>query len=1123
MIVSWKEQLNKNLLNCFGQRKGELLSKKYSPLFEAAYCNECSPDVALQDITYSETLAADNFLEVYFYFAKDKVDFESGGKTLHLRLYKWEKPIPLSDILPILGDFDFRVWSERSYRFICGKNTVWISDFVLSCGVSGQVQLEKLRPLFRDAFRQRFVGNFESDGLNKLILRAQLSWREITVLRAYAKYLRQVNFRFSQVYVEAALVNNALLTKTLMQLYDSRFNPQKKSGQKNQQLLLENKILQGLDQVTSLDEDLIIRRFLILVKATLRTTYFQHSAADKPQQYLAFKLHSAAIPELPLPVPLYEIFVYSPRFEGIHLRSSHVARGGIRWSDRREDFRSEVLGLMKAQWVKNAIIVPSGAKGGFVLKTLQPAATREETQQEVLACYAGFIRGLLDLTDNIKNGKVVRPPHVLCFDDPDPYLVVAADKGTATFSDLANSLAKEYNFWLGDAFASGGKTGYDHKKMGITARGAWESVKRHFRELDINTEQTVITVVGIGDMSGDVFGNGLIYSKNLKLVAAFDHRHIFLDPDPDPVLSYHERLRLFNLPSSSWEDYNLQLLSKGGAVYKRSVKAISLSPEIKKVLAIEDDSVMPNELIRAILKAPVDLLWNGGIGTYVKASTENHADVGDKTNDLNRVNGNELRCKVVGEGGNLGFTQRGRIEYALNQGIINTDFIDNSAGVDCSDHEVNLKILLSTVVAKGKLTEKNRNQLLMDVTTEIAALVLKDNYLQAWILSFLAKYSYADTLAYQNYIKNLEALGHLNRHAEFLPDDKTIVDRHAAGSGLLRPELAVLLAYTKIYLKKELLKSTFPEDPFFAQMISAEFPVTINKVYHQASEEHSLRREIIATQWANRVVNEMGIVFVYRLQSELGATVADIIRAHAVASSIFEAQKMQAVIEALDFKIPLASQYELLFHLRHLMNISTRWFLLENRLKGAIPKIIEHYSSRLKLLEKLMVELMSGATKVYWENLREQFIKASLTPELASHIASYRVAYTSLNIIEVATLYNFDLIKAAKMYFAVGERFNLVWFRDFIANDMREGAWNILARLTLRDQLDALQKGLTIEMMKNSKKEEDLPKAIEQWKLKNTAALDRWEKMLRALHESSNVDYSMFFIVLRELGNVGFG
>jgi glutamate dehydrogenase len=1112
MSLTWKEQLEKKCIEHFGSKKGLAISNKYAQGFPPSYIDDYSVETAISDITAIEKLSVDKPLEISLYLQPD--DTES---PLHLRLFQWQKPIPLSDILPMLENLNLRTENETPHKISVGNNqNVWISDFVVVYSRE-TLDIDKIRDLFQDAFTQIYLRISENDGFNKLVLGASLSWREIIILRAYAKYLRQVGFRFTQPYIEKALINNAAIVKKLIELFMAMHDPEQSAKEKNAASRLEQEILQALDNVSSLDEDKIIRRMLDLIKATLRTNYFQKNSDGDAKSYLSIKLNSRAIPELPLPTPMFEIFVYSPHFEGIHLRNTKVARGGIRWSDRPEDFRTEILGLMKAQVVKNAVIVPSGAKGGFVLKSIPPQASREVVQAEVIKCYKSFIHGLLDITDNIKEKKFVRPKNVVCYDDVDPYLVVAADKGTATFSDIANSISKEYNFWLGDAFASGGSTGYDHKKMGITARGAWESIKRHFRELEIDIEKSDITAVGIGDMSGDVFGNGMTYSKHIKLLAAFDHRHIFIDPEPDPEVSYYERIRLFNLPTSSWEDYNPKLISKGGGIFKRSLKSITLTPQMKQMLGIEANSLAPTELIRAILKAPVDLLFNGGIGTYVKASHENHADVGDRTNDYCRVNGEELQCKVVGEGGNLGFTQRGRIEYALKGGLINTDFIDNSAGVDCSDHEVNLKILLDNEVQKGKLSLNKRNQLLSSLTKEVAEIVLYDNYNQALVMSFSAFAAKKNITLHSNYIRELEALDILNRQVEFLPDDKELLERKASGEGLTRPELAILLAYTKIHIKHEILQSSLPEDPFLSKILDTAFPATIRKKYQHAMNDHRLKRDIIATQLSNQVVNEMGITFVYRLQMETGATVEEIVRAHAVASRIFGTNELQKLIESLDFKIPMANQYEMLYNIRNLINLSTRWFLHSNQLKNDLAELIEHYSVRIKSLEEIIPNLMAGFTRQYLESITQTFLKAGLPKETARKIATYRAIYTSLNIIDVATENKFDLIRTAKVYFAGGERINLVWFRDQIANDSREGHWNTLARLTLRDELDYAQRALTVSIMNKDKKEASAVKLIEKWVNDNQRALQRWDRLLEMLHGSTSIDYTMFFIAIREL------
>ena len=1110
MESAWKDALQQKLSKEFGAKKGAELNVKYANAFHVNYSEDCTADDAVDDIKHMEKLSPEHEIDLELYVSSEK--------ELHLRLFQYKNPIPLSDVLPMLENMDLRTLDERPYKVAVKDTPIWISDFTVVYGRAQQFELEKVKNIFEQAFIDTRSNHSENDGFNKLILSAELSWQEITILRAYAKYLRQTGFAFSQTYIEQALVNNAEITTDLIHLFQIKFDPKIKSKGFEE---LETKILQALEAIVSLDEDRIVRRILNLIKATLRTNYFQTDDNGNPKEYLSLKLSSKEVPELPLPLPLYEIFVYSPRFEAIHLRNAKVARGGIRWSDRREDFRTEVLGLMKAQKVKNAVIVPSGAKGGFVLKSVPPQATREIIQNEVITCYKSFIRGLLDLTDNLKDGKAIRPPKVVCYDDEDTYLVVAADKGTATFSDTANAISKEYDFWLGDAFASGGSVGYDHKKIGITARGAWESVKRHFHELNLNYNDTDFTVVGVGDMSGDVFGNGMIYSPHIKLIGAFDHRHIFIDPTPNAAATFKERERLFNLPTSSWEDFDAALISPGGGVFKRSVKSIKLTPEMKKALDVQEDTLVPTELIRAILKAPVDLLFNGGIGTYVKASTESHADVGDKTNEACRINGGELRCRAVGEGGNLGFTQLGRVEYALQGGLINTDFIDNSAGVDCSDHEVNLKILLNQEVLKGTITEAQRNEILASMTQEVADLVLRDNYSQALVMSIASFYAVHMVGSHQTFIKELEHAIQLNRTVDFLPDDKKFLERKTAGIGLTRPELAVLLAYSKIHIKGEILLSDIPEDSYISQILDTAFPASLKKSFAAAMKEHSLRREIVATQLSNFIVNETGIVFVYNLQSESDATVAEILRATITTLRIFEVSELQKTIESLDFKLPLATQYELLAHIRRLVYLSTRWFLRHKKLNSEnIEDTINQFSKNVRVLENVIPNLMGGSTKNYLESLQEQFNKAGISKDIARRIAGARALYTSLNIIEIATKYNYDLTKTAQAYFAVGEYFNLLWFRDRIASDAREGYWEILSRLTLRDELDTLQSLITVVIMKFSKKEPNADKAIESWIETNHRSMSRWEKILEMLHSSTSLDYSMFFIALRELADL---
>ncbi|HIC7358083.1 TPA: NAD-glutamate dehydrogenase [Legionella pneumophila] len=1115
MTNSWKDKLQKQLIQHYGAQKGKQLIDKYTETLSMSYCEQHSPEEAILDILQIEKLSKDNPLVIDFY------ENTLSQYPLHIKLYRYETPIPLSDILPMLENMGLRTYTERPYKIKTQHGQLfWISDFNVTYSQTESLNISQVKDIFAEALITINLGLCENDGFNKLVLCAGLSWREITILRAYAKYLHQIGIRYSQSYIEKTIETHAAIARDLIHFFYLKFGLKKKSSFQKEMSAFEQKIQTSIDAISSLDEDRIMRYFWSLMKATLRTNYFQKNHAGLSKDYLSFKLKSSEIPDLPPGQPLYEIFVYSTRFEGIHLRSTKVARGGIRWSDRPEDFRTEILGLMKAQKVKNAVIVPSGAKGGFVLKKPLHAASREQIQQEVISCYKSFINGLLDLTDNLINDKTIPPENVICYDDPDPYLVVAADKGTATFSDIANSIAKEHGFWLGDAFASGGSAGYDHKKMGITARGAWESVKRHFRELDINIQQQDFTVVGIGDMSGDVFGNGMLYSKHIRLLAAFDHRHIFLDPNPDPVKSYEERLRLFNLPTSSWEDYNIQLISKGGGVYKRSSKSIPISPQVKKALAIEANALTPNELIRALLKAPVDLLFNGGIGTYVKATTESHADVGDKTNEFCRINGAELHCKVVGEGGNLGFTQLGRVEFALKGGLINTDAIDNSAGVNCSDHEVNIKILLDKEIREKKLTEKKRNQLLSRMTDEVADLVLQDNYNQALILSISAAHSSHYSGLYQDYMKELEKWVNLDRSVEFLPDDKKLLERKTTGSGLTRPELAVLMAHTKIHIANELLKSNLPDDPYFTTFLETGFPPSLRKPYAKALPKHPLSREIIATQLSNKLVNNMGITFMYRMLMETGMSIADIACAYTISACIFQTDVLQNLIDSFQDKISLSTQYELLHHIRQLLNLATRWFLHNNRLAGGIEENIKNYGKSVSKLEQLIPKLMGGVTKEYLEKLISQFVSIGIEKDMAQKIAITRALYTSLNIIEVASQNQFELSLTAETYFKVGSQFNLVWFRDQIASDSREGHWNTMARLSLRDELDNLQRRLTIAILTTNTKERASENLINNWLQENYPIQKRWEKLLEMLLGSENIDYTIFFIALRELSSL---
>src|SRR5438132_5962635 len=817
----WEDDLKDALLDAVGEARGNQLYRQFGVAFAAGYREEFAARAAVPDIEMMAKLTDAEPLGMSLYRPR-----EAAAGTLRFKLFHRGAPVTLSDSLPMLEHMGLKVLDEHPYRIAPeGSPPVWMHDLGLFLSVGDtEVDVDALHAVFADAFGRVFRGEVENDDFNRLVVAARLPAEEIVVLRAYAKYLRQIGFPLSQGFVEATLTIHADIARQLIDLFKLRFDPTEGAAVGARTAEQVRAIEAALEAVENLSEDRILRQYLALIQATTRTNFWRRDAAGRRKSFLSFKFDPSKVPGLPEPKPMFEIFVYSTRFEGVHLRGGKVARGGLRWSDRPEDFRTEVLGLVKAQMVKNTVIVPVGSKGGFVLKRAPSPADREAYLKEGVACYQNYLRGLLDLTDNRVGDQIVPPPDVKRHDPDDPYLVVAADKGTATFSDYANAISNEYGFWLGDAFASGGSAGYDHKVMGITARGAWESVKRHFREMGVDTQTTDFTVAGIGDMSGDVFGNGMLLSRHIKLVAAFDHRHIFLDPHPDPESSFQERERVFKLPRSSWADYDAKLISAGGGIHPRSAKSIAITPEVKAALGILADVLTPTELVNAILKAPVDLIYNGGIGTYVKAQSETHAQVGDRANDALRVNGRELRCRAFAEGGNLGCTQLGRIEYALSGGRINTDAIDNSAGVDTSDHEVNIKILLGLPIAEGELTEKQRNALLAQMTDDVAALVLRDNYFQTQALSVTGRIALKLLDAQQRFIQFLEKGGRLNRALEYLPTDDEIIEQRANGTGHESPQVAVLLAYCKIWLYDELLAATLPDDPCVATALARYFP-----------------------------------------------------------------------------------------------------------------------------------------------------------------------------------------------------------------------------------------------------------------------------------------------------------
>ncbi|MGE4241582.1 NAD-glutamate dehydrogenase [Ramlibacter sp.] len=1108
----WDDELRDALVEAEGEARGLALYRRWGAGFPAAYREGVSARAAVPDVRKIESLTPENPLALSLYWP-----LGAPAGSLGLKVYRLGRPVILSDSLPMLEHMGVRVLSEANHR-IAGENgrSVSFHDFELQARPDESAEPETLARLFEDAFARVFRGEVESDSFNRLVLLAALSAEEIVLLRAYTKYLKQIGFAQSLSTISNTLAAHPRIARMLVALFRLRFDPtaHDEAGERAQ----VNAIEAALEKVSNLNEDLVLRQLLALVQATLRTNFWRtgvgHSGAPGPRRaFLSFKLDSAQVPGLPQPRPLYEIFVHSPRFEGIHLRGGKVARGGLRWSDRPDDFRTEVLGLVKAQMVKNTVIVPVGSKGGFVLKKAPPASDREAFMKEGVACYQDYLRGLLDLTDNLVGGKTVPPPQVVRKDGDDPYLVVAADKGTASFSDFANAVSAEYGHWLGDAFASGGSVGYDHKAMGITARGAWESVKRHFRELGIDTQSTDFTVVGIGDMSGDVFGNGMLLSPHIRLVAAFDHRHVFIDPEPDAASSFEERKRLFALPRSSWADYDMQRVSAGGGVWARSEKSVPLSPQARTALGIAAESLTPAELVTAILKAPVDLLYNGGIGTYVKASDESHADVGDRANDAVRIDGRDLRVKVVGEGGNLGFTQLGRVEAALAGVRLNTDAIDNSAGVDTSDHEVNIKILLGIAIADGEMTEKQRLALLPQMTDDVAALVLRDNYFQTQALSVGKRLAAKQLDEQARFMRFLEKQGQLNRAIEYLPADEEIAERRAKGQGLTSPEQAVLLAYGKMWLNEELIASDLVEDPWVATALERYFPKVLKERFAAYIPRHPLKREIIATHVLNSMVNRVGPTFVHRLSEITGATAPQIVRAYLATREVFGLVFMWQEIEALDNVVPDALQAEMVIELRGLVGRATTWFLRSRRLNEPTEQQVRRFTPAVQALREGLERQDSVSPRA------ASWIEAGVPSELARHVDIAGVLFNALDIAEIADSTQRPLGATALVHAGVGQRLGLDRLRQQIDMLPADGYWATLAKLALGDDLADLQRSIALEAV--SHHEGEAAAVLDGWEHDNRQALERAQRLLAETAEAGGGDLAMLSVALRELRNLG--
>ncbi|MCG8926177.1 NAD-glutamate dehydrogenase [Lentzea sp. CC55] len=1111
--------------------------QRFAAVFPEAYKEDFPASTGLEDYRRIERLAEGD-LDMVFYVPDNA---EPGERRF--KLFVTGEGITLSDVLPMLQRMGVIVVDERPYE-IAREDGVqcWIYDFGLRIDKAALAQLseedlDNVRVRFQDAFAAVWRGEAEVDRFNSLVLQAGLTWQQAAMLRAYAKYLRQAGTPYSQDYIEDAVLGHTSVAIALVALFESRFDPRLDDAtraDRTETMVVETGKL--IDDVTSLDADRILRSLLTLINATLRTNYFFRDAEGNARPYLSVKLDPQAIPDLPQPRPKFEIFVYSPRVEGVHLRFGSVARGGLRWSDRREDFRTEILGLVKAQAVKNAVIVPVGAKGGFVVKrpipaTGDPGIDRENFMSEGIACYKMFISGLLDLTDNLINNEVVPASQVVRYDGDDTYLVVAADKGTATFSDIANGVSQSYGFWLGDAFASGGSIGYDHKAMGITAKGAWESVKRSFRELGVDTQTEEFTVVGIGDMSGDVFGNGMMLSEHIRLVAAFDHRHIFIDPNPVAATSFAERVRLFNVPRSSWDDYDRSLISEGGGVFPLTAKSIPVSEQARVALGLPEgvEKLSPPELKKAILLAPVDLLWNGGIGTYVKASTESHADVGDKANDSIRVDGNELRVKVIGEGGNLGLTQRGRIEFARGGGKVNTDALDNSAGVDCSDHEVNIKILLDHLVREGSVEQQQRNEVLAEMTDEVGELVLADNYSQNSVLGVSRAHAAPMLSVHARLTADLEARGALNRKLEALPSVAEFKALEKNGEGLTSPELATLLAFTKLTLKEELLASDIPTIDTFTRKLPDYFPSLLRERFGAEIPNHPLARQIITTVVVNEVVDGGGISYAFRLAEEMSASATDAVRAYAVVTQVFDLPSIWREIEALDTVVPTDVQDSMVLETRRLLDRASRWLLSNRPQPLAVGSTINRFRGVVEELSPYAFDLLQGKELAVVADKADRYVEQGVPAELARKVAALLYMYGLLDVTEIAELAEREFgptggagperthRETAELYFALSDHLDIDHMLDSVTSLERGNRWHALARLALRDDFYSSLRAISLDVLRASDEGDTASEKISKWEQANASRLARSRGALEEINRVRQLDLATLSVAARQV------
>jgi len=1105
LSTRWSEDFYHKLSKKFGEYQAGLLFKVFDPIFSVDYRQKFDAETALIDIEFLKQASEQNKT----LFSLILLPQSSG--EFQLKIYNPLIKLSLSNILPSIENLGFKAIDEQSFMIkeANGIKESWIHQFTLTSLITIEKPSDLLKTNVEQALDKISQGLLANDSLSKLIVLAGFNWREVKLVKALTRYLHQTGFTYGKGYVQLTLIKHCEYTRMLVDLFDARFNPE--NILKDRIQTIQYSITNYLNTINSSSEDKVLRTMFEVIEAIVRTNYYQLSKADNKEiykNYISFKFDSHKVVGLPLPVPYAEIFVYANEFEAIHLRGGKVARGGIRWSDRGEDYRTEVLGLMKAQMTKNSVIVPVGSKGGFFLNFTAENLLHTEYMEKVVESYKNFLRGLLDITDNIVDSKIIHPQNTIIYDEEDPYLVVAADKGTATFSDYANSVSAEYNFWLGDAFASGGSAGYDHKKMAITSKGAWISVASHFSSMGIDVQKDPIRTVGIGDMSGDVFGNGMLRSNTILLIAAFNHKHIFIDPTPDAVISFNERNRLFNLPMSSWSDYTKELISPGGGIFERSSKTIILSPQIKELLNINNDELLPEELIRAILQADVDLLWNGGIGTYIKATTESHLEIGDKANDSLRCDAKNIKAKVIGEGGNIGVSQLGRIEYSKKGGRINTDFIDNSGGVDCSDHEVNIKIALNLALKNGKLTLEERNKLLFSMTRQVEELVLIDNYQQNQAITIMQSSLALSIGMFSQLIDGLEEEKLLDRAVEFLPTSEELVRRSLSNEPMTRPELAVLLSYSKRSTYQALANSTFSHDKYFESYLINYFPRLMQEKFSDEILNHPLKHEIIRTVVTNKIINQLGGALLYALKRETGVALCDIIRSYTIISEIFDLDNLWLEVESATDNIDYNTKIEMFTSLTKLIRRGISWLVKHIEHPINITQTIEEFIEPAQYLSKVIGGLLVGDAMTKFNDKVLQYISAGVDATLATKLSTLDISVSVFDIIYISKQTNIKNIEVAKLYFAAANKFSLDWLRKACDKQLDDSYWNRLSVQSLKEDLYEKQRKLLIVIINQTS---DLTE-LDLWINNNKQAANIFLEFIKLIKTQENMDLSILIL-----------